>query len=162
MALHWRALISRVRVRVNLGIVSLDVTPPEQESTTARQIITRLEDRRFLFSPFEKEDQGHVIESVLETREWLGKLVQDIPDTSSLYYSTTTLRAACREFLDCIGANQTAGIQLGFPFILALGELRAQFGQCIAELALTYHIDVPDSLVGILPPGIQRIDKPSK
>ena len=162
MALHWRALLSRVRVRVNLGVVSLDVTPPEPESKTARQIITQLEDRRFLFSPFEKEDQGHVVESILETREWLGQLVQDIPDSSNLFLSSTTLRAACRKFLDSVGANQYAGMQLGFPFILSLGELRAQFGQCIAELALNYQIDVPDALVGVLPPESQRVDKPAK
>ncbi len=157
MPLNFRAILSRIN-GIATPIGGINWNPPKPEVKIVKELFVFLEDRRFLYTPFESEDHNYVVQSVLQTRERLSQSIQEDRD-SVLVQGTIAMRAACRTFLDRVGTSSSHAIQLGFSYVLALGELRAQFGFSIARIALAYAVNVPDSLIGILPPQTKREDK---
>ena len=69
------------------------------------------------------------------------------------------MRGACRDFVDQVGQTSLRGSDTTFArdwqgenFLIALGILRATFGQQIALLAHLYSVDLEEHLAAILPP----------
>lgn len=156
----FRKLIGQVNsISTPIGGISWEVDKNEKE--VAQSIILLLEDRRFLYSPFEYEDYGWVVDSVLELRKRLSKSLAEgsINDTSQLEFSLISMRAACRNFLSKVAQNQSRPIDTGFASILALGELRGQLGAAILQISVAYEIDLPDELEDVLPPQLISQDK---
>lgn len=166
--ISFRKLISRIPpIRVTgfsipIGGISWEVDKNERD--VAQSIIFFLEDRRFLYSPFEHEDYKWVVDSVLEARKKLSDALADdsVNDSSVLGFSLISMRAACRVFLDKVSQKQGRPIETGFDFILALGELRAQLGASILQVSVAYEIDLPDALESVLPPRLSDEDKREK
>ncbi len=149
----FRKLISQVNsISTPIGGISWEADKNERE--VAQSVIFLLEDRRFLYSPFEYEDYGWVVDSVLELRKQLSESLADdsMSDASVLEFSIVSMRAACRAFLSKISQGQDRPMEIGLGAILALGELRAQLGAAILQISVAYQIDLPDELEGILPP----------
>ncbi len=69
------------------------------------------------------------------------------------------MRAACRKFLDAIGADGEDIITnathddhyASWTFYSALGEMRGTFGVHLARIAAKFKLDVEDDLAKILP-----------
>lgn len=161
--ISFRKLISRVNsISTPIGGISWEADKNEKD--LAQSIVFFLEDRRFLYSPFEHEDYTWVVDSVLETRKQLSDALTDdsVNDLSVLSFSLISMRAACRVFLSKVSQRQGRPIETGFYFILALGELRAQLGASILQVSVAYEIDLPDALEGVLPPQISSQDKREK
>lgn len=162
--ISFRKLISRVPrfqltgLSIPIGGISWQVDKNERD--VAQSIIFFLEDRRFLYSPFEHEDYKWLVDSVLETRKQLSDAIKDnnLSDSSILGSSLILMRAACRNFLDKVSQKQGRPIETGFDFILALGELRAQLGASILQVSVAYEIDLPDALESVLPPQLSDED----
>jgi len=151
MAIHFRSILSRL-TGISTPVFGISWNPPTDDRAVAVQLMDFLEDRRFLFSPFEGEDAHHVIASVLTTRENMTRLMAELSGESYLQNLMQSMRGACRQFIDNSRPKSKKGTELGFGLVLALGELRAQFGFHIAQLSAAYGIDVPDAIAGVLPP----------
>ena len=137
---------------ISCPVFGVSWNPPESERKIARRVITFLENRRVLFSPFEWEMPDHCAQSVIEIRHFLTTELQALDADKELAQSLRAMRAAGRKFLD-------GDPRHGFPrrhtprhmLETALGELRGVFGIHIAKLATQYGLDVEDDLASILP-----------
>lgn len=132
--------------------------PSEFESAQAQQVISYLEDRRVLYDPTEVEVPHHCISSILEIRRFLSQMRQRVKRDTPLSNTIRAMQAACRAFLgrnrevDKLDAFRAGGWNLPrWVFDQSLGELRATFGICIAELAVAHRLDVEEPLTQILP-----------
>jgi hypothetical protein len=152
--------IARRLTGISLPIVGGGVSwePSQSETTHARRLITFLEDRRVLYDPTEVEVPHHCISSILQIRAFLSDLRQKLNPDSPLGQTIRAMQAACRAFLgrnadvDKLDAFQAGGWNLDrWVFDQSLGELRATFGICIAELAVQHHLNVEEPLARILP-----------
>jgi hypothetical protein len=135
--------------------------PAESHTEVARHLFDYLEDRRVLFAPYDREESEDVVGSVLDIRKRLSADIERLDADSELRKTLMAMRAACRQFLDRISPRRgrraiIAGMQLSPHDYAALideplGELRATFGVCIANIAVRHHLDVPDTLAPIMP-----------
>lgn len=126
----------------------------------ARRGLSYLEDRRVLYNPSEMEVPEHCVESVLDIRRFLTRELGPLVPDPELAASLRAMRAACRKFLDTVGAGGRSeivrfaghcGHWVRWEFNGALGELRGVFGVYIALIAAPHGLDVEDALAAILP-----------
>lgn len=141
-----------------LGGVSWQAT--ETESAAARRVISFLEDRRVLYAPDELEVPEHCVHSVLEIRRFLTGELGKLDNSSELSASLRAMRAACRKFLERVGAGgderailyaNHQGHWASWTFYSALGEMRGTFGVHLARIASPFKLDIEDALAAILP-----------
>jgi len=132
--------------------------PTELEIGAARRVIAFLEDRRVLYEPGEMEVPSHCVHSIIEIRHCLSAELGKLDSGSELAASLRAMRAACRKFLDRVGADGRDGIRYAsgggyqsWTFGSALGELRGMFGVHVAKVAAQFQLDVEDKLASILP-----------
>lgn len=137
---------------ISCPVFGVSWNPPESERKIARRVITFLENRRVLYSPYDFEVPDHCSQSVIEIRHFLTAELQALDSDKEIAQSLRAMRAACRKFLD---SDPWHGSPRGFraqsTFESALGELRGVFGIQIARLAAEYGLDVEDDLAAILP-----------
>jgi len=132
----------------------------EPDVTKARRVLTFLEDRRVLYSPYEIEVPDHCVHSVLDIRRFLSHELEQSPLDSDLTASLRAMRASCRRFLEHDKRDQARPVSFpsfftsteGWLFTQALGELRGVFGIHVGKLSVMYGIDIEDELARILPP----------
>lgn len=143
-----------------VGIGGASWQPREADRTIAQRVLTHLEDRRVLYSPYECELPEHCVASVLEIRRFLTHELGEAGDRSDLTASLRGMRAACRRFLDQTAVavehgevQQHLGGTPQWIFNQSLGELRALIGMYIAVLADRFKLDVEDGLAAALPPA---------
>ena len=155
--MNFKQLASRL-TGVSIPIFGVSWNPPEPEITRAKRIIAFMEDRRVLYNPCAWEEPDHCIDSVTQIRAFLTKELQTLKRESEMSLRLTTLRAACRKFLDTlqqhgIGGHRGSlrGMSSEFTFSSALGELRGIFGFHVLLLAQSYGLNVEDDLVTIFP-----------
>lgn len=91
-------------------------------------------------------DLDQVVETVREIRDRLERLALDVGRASPGFGPIAALRDSCSRFLH-LGAIGSYG-----DFLLALGELRGNFGHEIGALAERYGLHVPNGLASLLPP----------
>ncbi|WP_449412073.1 DUF6650 family protein [Pandoraea soli] len=145
---------------ISTPIFGVSWNPPETERAVAQRVIAFLEDRRVLYSPSEVEVPEHCVHSIIEIRHSMTRELGALDRKSSIAQSLSSMRAACRKFLETVQADERRFIQFGatrghyasWVFISALGELRGVFGIYLAALALAYGLDVEAPLAAILPP----------
>jgi len=135
-------------------IFGVSWNPPEPEIKTARRVISFLEDRRVLYSPYELEVPDHCVQSIVEIRHFLTGEIGTLSE-SELAATLRAMRAACRKFLDSVHANRPPGRPYGYfsdwTFNSGLGELRGVFGIHLAKIAAQHGLDIEDDLATILP-----------
>jgi hypothetical protein len=141
-----------------LGGVSWQAT--ETETAAARRVISFLEDRRVLYAPDELEVPAHCVHSVLDIRRFLTGELGKLDSGGDLTASLRAMRAACRKFLDRVGADgddravfyaNRPGHWASWTFYSALGEMRGTFGVHLALIAAEFKLDIEDALAAILP-----------
>ena len=140
-----------------LGGVSWQAS--EVEASAARRIIAFLEDRRVLYAPDDLEVISHCIHSVMEIRHFLSAELGKLDHGSELAASLRAMRAACRKFLERVGADgrevalyaNHRGHWASWTFYSALGEMRGAFGVHLARIAAQFKLDIEDDLASILP-----------
>jgi hypothetical protein len=155
--MNFKKLASRL-TGVSVPIFGISWSPPEPEITRAERIVAFMEDRRVLYNPCAWEEPDHCIDSVIQIRSFLTGELQTLKRNSEIALRLSTLRAACRKFLDTLqqhgidghGAS-LHGMSSEFTFSSALGELRAVFGFQLLLLAQSYGLNVEDNLVSIFP-----------
>lgn len=142
----------------SIPIFGISWQPDESEIKIAKRILTQLEDRRVLFSPYELEIPRHCISSVIEIRRTLTEEIGKLSQSKTLYSDLQFLRAACRKFLDNIHPieadidnYQSFTTVSGWIFLTALGELRGVFGIGIGKIAVSYGLDITGDLIKIIP-----------
>jgi len=144
---------------ISTPIGGLSWQPTESELSTARHVISFLEDRRVLYSPSEMEVPEHCVHSVMEIRRVLSNELGKLDTGSDLAASLRAMRAACRKFLDRVGVDgrevtlyaNHRGHWASWTFYGALGEMRGTFGVHLARIAAQFKLDIEDSLAAILP-----------
>jgi hypothetical protein len=151
---------------VSLPFLGVSWTPTRLDEDVARQVIAFLEDRRALYYPTAGEAPDYVVRSVIEIRGFLTDMIMQGGLAGELEGSLRSMRGACREFLDAVGAVEepegtwspregglTAPGAVGFIRLnQALGKLRGVVGFHVAAIAATFGLDVEDDLASILPP----------
>ena len=162
----------------SIPVFGISWQPDEAEIKIAQRVITQLEDRRVLYSPYEMETYGCCVSSIFEIRRMLTDELGKIKQSSQLYNDLQILRAACRKFLDrtqpfenelkknfdYIRASNRINNTLymntdllrdltngNWIFMSALGELRGVFGIGIAKIAVSYGINITGDLIEIIP-----------
>jgi len=162
--LKSKSLLSRL-TGVSLPVVGggLSFKPVEADRTIVRELLTFLEDRRALFVAAIWEQPNHVVQSVQQMRTELTSALKRLGEESPAEAACRSMRAACRDFLDQTGPMELREMDRHFvegwqgeKFLIALGTLRARFGQQIALLAHLYDVDLEEHLVSILPPVAER------
>ena len=135
--------------------------PGEAESDVARRVLALLEDRRVFYVSASLESPDHCVTSLLEVRKELTAEIGKLRKDSVLKANLRGIRAACRAFLDRVGAVR--GPRAGWPFDapwgrgdfgVALGELRATVGIHVAIIASSYKLSVEGELANMLPPKL--------
>lgn len=129
----------------------------EDDKDVARELILFLEDRRILFGLRHMEDEYHCVQSALEIRTELGRLLARVTPGKQLEASLRAIRSACRDFLTVAGRDGE-GFHHGFfspgmdPFAIALAELRLKVGMQVGLVVDFYRsIELGDELRGIVP-----------
>jgi hypothetical protein len=129
----------------------------EDDNEVARELILYLEDRRLLFGLRHVEDEQHCVQSALEIRKELGRLLARAKPGKQLESSMRAIQAACRDFLTAAGRDGER-FRGGFiapgmdPFAVALTELRIRVGIHVALVADFYNsIEIGEDLRKIIP-----------
>ncbi|WP_129245523.1 DUF6650 family protein [Achromobacter veterisilvae] len=135
-------------------IFGIQWNAPTIEADEAQKIVTLLEDKRVLFNPIAMEGVSHCAQSVINIRSELTKALQNLPSDSNLAKQLRQLRKACQEFSGKLEAHQL--ILLDQPVQVsmlerALFKLRQKCGLSLAEIAVSYGLNVDDGLASIIP-----------
>jgi hypothetical protein len=138
MIMKFKEIVSRI-TGFSTAVFGLSWNPPEPEVTTARRVLTFLEDRRVFRNVIWRDDVESCVQSVLKIREYLTTELGNLASKSDLEQSLRAMRAACRKFLDraqgLVPQKKRAVGNLpshqGAIFNNALGELRGVFGMYI-------------------------------
>lgn len=154
--MKFKEIIKRLN-GISTPVFGVSWNPNQTDKDHAREVITYLEDRRVLYAPSEMEQPHYCVQSVLEIRRFL---TQKIAGThgKDLQDSLRAMRAACRKFLDTVGADSdvvrygnNAGHWASWTFNGAIGELRGVFGIHVAKIAVMYGLDIEEDLAKIIP-----------
>lgn len=155
--MRFKEILARV-TGLSSPVFGISWNPPEPEVKVARRVITFLEDRRVLYVPSEMEVPEHCVQSVLDIRNFLTNQLQSLETGTDFADTLRALRAACRKFLDTVGARPDIlafgshrGHSASWEFNGALGELRGVVGVHLARLAVTHGLDIEGDLARILP-----------
>jgi hypothetical protein len=114
------------------------------------------------------EEDAHVMKSVFQIRRFLTEQLTSGSIGEGLSGSLRAMRAACRKYADNTYKSERHDWDWGWPsarvsqFERALGELRGVFGVHIALIAARYRLDVPSSLIVILPAPDVDTDEPDR
>lgn len=142
---------------ISTPIFGVSWNPNQTDKDQAKEVVAFLEDRRVLYNPSEMEMPSHCVSSVLEIRRFLTQKI-GVTQDAELLDSLRAMRAACRKFLDAVGANEDIvrfgshhGHWASWSFNGSIGELRGVFGLHITKIAAMYGLDVENDLSAILP-----------
>jgi hypothetical protein len=157
---------SEIAARLNgisTPIFGLSWEASRSDVAASREVITFLEDKRALYNPYEVEVPEHVVESVIDIRRQMTQSLGTGGLADQLTSSLRAIRAACRKFMDQVGARDEGG-SLYIPptafgvahmhdieFNQSLGELRGVVGTEVAKIAAAHGLDVEDGLASIFP-----------
>jgi hypothetical protein len=129
----------------------------EDDHDVARELLLFLEDRRLLFGLRHQEDEYACVQSALEIRQELHRLLARAKPKKQLEASMRAIQSACRLFLTAAGPNGD-GFHQGFfapgmdPFAIALAELRFKVGIHIGLVSDFYRsVELGDELASIIP-----------
>ena len=147
--LKGKSLASRL-TGISTPIGGISWTPPVDERDQARRLITFLNDRGVLFEPYGLEVGPHVIQSVLEIRQRLTQVLEDVGESPPLGESLVAMRSACRKFLRLTQTPPRNHRGMG-ELVTHIGELRALFGLHLARVACAYSLELDPHLEAILP-----------
>lgn len=162
-----------------IGFLSISASwnPPVAQRTVILRLFNFLENRRVLYVPTNFEIPGDVDRSVIEIRQELTQVLNDLPENSRAARRVRHLRTACRHFLedappdyrniayrlrDDFGRGPPArwhdhGERALTPgYFVALGELRTTFGLQLSALAAEFEIDVEEDLASVFPVAVER------
>ena len=143
--------------------LSWETVPGDREA--AKAVLSQLEDRRLLFGSRHVEDEAHCIQSALAIRRDLTEVLARGATGPSLSASLRMLRAACRDFVSKGGPDGRDFERSYGPdvdrFSMALGELRALFGQQIGLLSTQFDIPIDEELAIIVVWPLPEDDDPS-
>nr|WP_321526635.1 DUF6650 family protein [uncultured Cohaesibacter sp.] len=135
-------------------IFGIQWNPPTIEADQAKNIVLFLEDKRVLFNPVCMEDAGHCAQSVINIRSELTKTLQTLPNDSKLAKSLKQMRKACQECSNKLGQPEFSKFDTPVQTSILereLFKLREKCGSSLAEIAVTYGLDVDDGLASIIP-----------
>ena len=155
--MNFQKLASRV-TGFSVPIFGVSWNPPEPEISRAERVVAFMEDRRVLYNPYTWEEPYQCVDSVVQIRAFLTNELQNLDRNSEIAQRLSTLRAACRKFLNSLQQHgldghrhPLRGTSSEFTFFSALGELRGIFGFQLLVLAQSYGLNVEDELVAIFP-----------
>jgi hypothetical protein len=149
--------------------VGAEWEPTEAATGVARKVLSFLADRRVLFNPYFQEEAGECVASVVEVRRMLTDEIGALHEDKVLVPHLDAMRAACRRFLDQVRSvtnddhhrglwvanrqlNDVVAYRELHDLVMALGDFRTAMGIQIGLIASTFGLDVPDTIVDILPP----------
>lgn len=135
-------------------IGGLQWEPPKPSVAIAKDIVKELEDRRVLYNPMHLEDANHCVQSVSEIRDTLTDSLKELKYGSPLDKQIRRMRRAARRFMDQVGHSgyQSFAEPVRDSILRReLNRLRDKFGEAIAEISISYKIDVEDDLVASIP-----------
>lgn len=150
--LGYKTIAKRI-TGITVGPFGVSWTPSQDTRKIIRGLLVFLEDRRVLFAPYHMEYGPWVMQSVLEIRKELTKLLKNIPEDDPTSDVLRTMRGACRKFLQ--EYDNPKPKLIGFPYEMKLafdlGEFRGIFGLAIARLCVAYKTNVEPHLAEIFP-----------
>ncbi len=164
--MKFKEIASRI-TGISTPVIGVSWQPAKPEAVGARRVIAFLEDCRVLYTPNELELPSHCVDSVLQIRHFLTSEIGKLDNKSELAASLRAMRAACRKFLDTVGANnrdiircaRQNGHYASWTFYSALGEMRGVFGVHLATIAARFRLDIEDDLATILPTSAEDATK---
>jgi len=135
-------------------IFGIQWNAPTIEADEAKNIIIFLEDKRVLFNPSNMEDSSHCSQSVIEIRSELTKSLQALPSSSNLAKALKRMKSACQDFNNKLGHPMYSTFDQPVQNSILereLFKLREKCGVSVAEIAVSYGLDVDDGLASIIP-----------
>lgn len=115
------------------GGISFDLSDTEKD--VIRELFIYLEDRRVLFNPYDLESPNYVIQSIIQIRDYLTKILIRPDEDSNLSEYIRKMRAACRKLMDTNPEHSHyGGIIERAQFFACLGEVRGVFGIYLKDL----------------------------
>lgn len=147
--LWLRRFRGRARPRVtgvSTAVVGLQWEYRPSEREQIRALFDYLESRRALWVPFDVEDQGHVVTSILAVRDRLTDLQETLSADSRARTPVRLMRLACERFL----TDSSSGLP-PYLFYSNLGELRGTLGVFLEQLANGYGLTAAKPLLWIFP-----------
>lgn len=143
---------------ISCPVFGISWNPDESERDIARRIITFLEAKRVLYSPYELETIYPVVDSVIDIRNMLTNEIPKMKKNSKLEECARAMRNACNKFLSrCKDDDEfrrhanMRGHICNWIFLSSIGELRGVFGVMIGQIAKAYGVDVEEQLAEIIP-----------
>lgn len=140
------------------GGIGASVAAVTTERDIVQALVTFLEDRRVLYNPEHLEVETQVTSSVDQIRRELTEALQQLDPASPAVGSISTMRAACRRFLDdprqhfrFLDGPRHRHDGLTPGFFVALGELRATFGAELKRLDKLYKLRIEVQLRDTFP-----------
>lgn len=162
--MKFKEIASRI-TGFSVPVFGVSWSPQEPEIAVARRVVTFLEDRRVLYNPYDLEVADQCVHSIVEIRGFLTNEIGRLAAGSNLAEHLRGIRAACRKFLNELGAG---GPRIVRPhrwgpyepgFFMELGELRATIGFHIAAIAVMHGLDIEGELADTLPTYDERDDE---
>lgn len=150
--------------KLDLGLeINFDIfkfTPKlRRNKPLAVDLLTELEDRRFLFAHIEAEHIRGSINSVYELRKYIqDNILKKTDRDSALNHAATKMLLACHSFLEVeaiIPASDDGFYDRQNPFHkefpLKLTQLRLEIGMALAHMTYYHELDVKKHLAVIIP-----------
>lgn len=141
--------------------------PATSDIAVVRRVITFLESRRVLYMGYPAEMPDQCVESVIQIRDMLTKVIGAGGIADKVENPLRIMRRYCNHFLNRVGRTedpQHAGFSRrlyhdaryripDWAFSEALGEFRAGIGLQVAILSAAAQVDVEEPLANFLPPA---------
>lgn len=127
---------------------------PSEEIKAAEDIIDFLSNKRVLFNEVQMENGEHCGKSAIEIRNEITEIMKDFSRGSYLNNSLNKIRNACQKLNDKLGHPKFNKFSLPIQRSMMERELyifREKVGSSLAEISITYGLDIPDYLAIIIP-----------
>lgn len=148
------------------GVVKFKLPKFSRNKKIAEDLITELEDRRFLFEDVEHEHIRRTIDSAQNIRNYLKtEVLKKTNRDSELHYSASKMQLACHDFLkvESLLSKSDDGFydysdQNHRAFSKALCQLRIEFGMALLRIIGHHNIDNVKAHLGVIMPPTPMYD----
>ncbi|TQQ11462.1 DUF6650 family protein [Vibrio cholerae] len=139
---------------ISCPIFGIQWNAPVDEINLATTFVKDLGDHRVLFNPVHMERSDSCVNSVDIIRQLISEALAEAKDKSPLSKALKRMRRACHAFQNEVASPHYQAVETPVRNSILereLSNLRLKFGESLAEISVSYDIDIEDELASIIP-----------
>ncbi|MFL0853776.1 DUF6650 family protein [Vibrio parahaemolyticus] len=139
---------------ISCPIFGIQWNAPVDEIKLATTLVKDLGNHRVLFNPMHMERRDSCINSINIIRQLISNVFVNAKDKSPLSKALKRMRRACHAFQNEVDSPHYVALEIPVQNSILereLSKLRLKFGESLAEISVSYDIDIEDELASIIP-----------